>query len=255
MSDFSGLKDSFNGGGALLATATASKSGSTVTAIVNGKTTTVEVARDLTVASGDVLIVIRIGGQWFAIGRGYSAAPAAPDNQEAPNPSPSVTSGTLVISPVETRSYRSSYGWRMDNTDVYHGEWGGWGNHTGCVFYGSKPRSLAGATVTDAKIRVRRPSGTGSTYAAVGTTMRLLNDATRPSGAPSLDAASTSGPAIKAGATDDSFDIPNSWAQEMVDGTAGGLALFDADGSPYIIFAGRGRWSAAFTLTIKWQRG
>lgn len=254
MTDLSSTRVSTDGMGAMLATATAAKSGSTVTAEINGTTVTVQVARDLSVSSGDVLMVIRIGAQWFAFGRAYTAAPAAPSNATAPNPKPSVTSGTLVVSPVETRSYRGTYGWRTDNTDVYHGQYGGWGNHTGAVFYGTKPRSLSGATVTDAKIRVRRPSGTGSTYAAVATTMRLMTNATRPSGAPTLTS-STTGPSIKAGATDDSFDIPNSWAQAMVDGTAGGLAFYDVSGSPYIIYAGRGRWSAAFTLTIKWQRG
>lgn len=253
MTDLADTRVSTSGLGALYATATSTKSSGMCTAIVNGKQTTIHVARDLTVASGDVLVVIRIGSQWEAVSRHGTAAPTAPNNPDAPDPKPSVTSGTLVVSPVETRSYRPSYGWRMDNTDVYHGEWGGWGNHTGCVFYGTKPRSLSGATVTDAKIRVRRPSGTGSTYAAVGTTMRLLTNATRPSGAPTLGS-STSGPAIKAGETENAFDIPNSWAQAMVNGTAGGLAFFDASGSPYIIFAGRSRWSAAFTLTITWQR-
>lgn len=235
----------------LLATATAAKSGNTVTATINGKTVTVQVARDLTVASGDVILVTKVGSEWFAQCRVFASAPAAVENSGAPDPQPSVTTGTLLVSPVETRSYRNS-SWRTDNDLVYHGEYGGGGNHTGAVFYGTKPRSLAGATVTEATIQVRRPANTGSTYAAVGTTMWLMTNSTKPAGAPTLTS-STSGPNIAAGATT-TFTIPASWAQEMVDGTAGGLAFYDADGSPYVKFAGRGTWSAAFTLAISWSR-
>jgi hypothetical protein len=235
--------------GAIFATATAAKSAGAVTAVINGKSTTVRVARDLAVASGDVLIVLRIGSQWWAVARAYESAPAVVDTPTAPDPKPTVVTGSLVVAPIETRSYRGS--WRTDNADVYQGGYGGYGNHTGCVFYGTKPRSLAGATVIDAKIKVRRSSG--GVYAAQSTTMRLMTNATRPGGAPTLTS-STSGPSLAVGATNTAFDIPDSWAQSMVDGTAGGLAFFDGDGSPYVRFAGRGTWSAAFTLTIRWSR-
>lgn len=234
----------------LLATATSASSGSTVTAIVNGTTTTVQVARDLTVTSGDVLVVQKIGAQWFALAKVFTTAPTAVDNDTAPDPKPIVTAGTLVIAPVETRSHRTA-GWRFDTTDVYQGQYGGFGNHTGAVFYGNKPRSLAGATVTKATIHVQRaPAGT---YAAQPTTLWLMTQATRPAGAPTLGA-STAGPSLAVGGST-TFAIPTSWAQAMVDGTAGGLALYEADGSPYVRLAGRGSWSPAFTLTINWQRG
>lgn len=235
--------------GTIFATATAAKSSGTVTATINGITTTIRVARDLTVASGDVLLVQRIGSQWWAVGRAFESAPGVIESQTPPNPKPSTVTGSLVVAPVETRSYRGS--WRTDTTDVYQGEYGGYGNHTGCVFYGTKPRSLSGATVTDAKLKVRRVSG--GIYAAQTSTMRLMTESTRPSGAPTLTS-STTGPSLAVGATDNAFDVPNSWAQAMVDGTSGGLAFFEADGDPYIRFAGRGTWSAAFTLTIYWSR-
>lgn len=235
---------------AVLATATAAKSGSTVTAIVNGVVTTVQVARDLTVANGDVLVVQRIGAEWFALGRVFTAATTVPgDNTSAPDPNPGTKTGTLVVSPVETRSYRNG-SWRTDNTDVYQGEYGGWGNHTGCAFYGTKPASLTGATVTSATIRVRRERG--GAYAAQSTTMWLVTQATRPSGAPTLGS-STGGPSLAVGG-ETTFSVPTSWAQSMVNGTAGGLAFYEADGSPYVVFAGRGTWSPAFTLTINWRR-
>lgn len=241
------------GSGAVLATATGALSGSTVPTTVAGVPTVVQVVRGLTVAAGDVLVVQRIGAEWFAVGRAFVAATTPPDGaQAAPNPRPTVTTGTLVVSPVETRSWRPSYGWRDDNTDVYQGEYGGWGNNTGCAFYGNKPRSLAGATVTDAKIRVRRL--TAGTYAAQSTTLRLVTERTRPSGAPTLNN-TTSGPSLAVGATNNAFDVPTGWVQAMVDGTYGGLAIYESDGSPYVRLAGRGSWGAAFTLTIKWRRG
>ncbi|MEQ4301598.1 hypothetical protein ABNF97_09425 [Plantactinospora sp. B6F1] len=235
----------------LLATATAAASGATVAALVNGTPTVVRVARDLTVASDDVIIVQKIRGQWFALGRAYSAAPAATNPTAPPDPKPSITTGKLVVSPVETRSYRATYGWRTDNTDVYQGQYGGWGNHIGAVFYGSKLRTLTGATVTDARVQVRRL--TAGTYAAQTTTLRLMEEATRPSGSPTLGA-STSGPSLAVGATG-TFTVPDSWAQAMVDGDAGGLAIYDGDGSPYVRLAGRGSWSPAWTLTVSWRRG
>lgn len=236
---------------ALLATATANKSGSTVTAVVNGISTTVQVARDLTVATGDVIVVERIGSQWFALGRAYTAAPATPVNEPAPPSQPSGITGTTVFGPVETRSYRNG-GWRSDNTTVYQGQYGGGGNHTGAVFYGAPPRSLAGATVTGSAIIVRRQSG--GAFAAQQSTMRLMTEATRPGGAPTLTS-STSGPNLAVGqALTGGFSVPISWAQAFVDGTAGGLAFFTGTGSPYVLFSGLGDWGPAFNLIISWQR-
>jgi hypothetical protein len=40
----------------------------------------------------------------------------------------------------------------------------------------------------------------------------------------------------------------------MVDGTSGGLAVFDGTGSPYVRFQGRGGYGPAFTMTIAWKR-
>lgn len=234
-----------------LATATSTKSGGACTALVDGQEITVMVARDLTVASGDVLFVSLFGSQWVALGRMFTASTTPDVNNDLPPPSkPETVTGRFTVSPVETRSYRSS-GWRFDNTDVYQGEYGGWGNHIGCVFYGGKPRALAGSTVTSATIRVRRPNR-GGAYAPQATTLRLVEQATRPGGAPTLGA-STSGPSLRRGDTT-TFTIPDSWGQALVNGTSGGLAVYESDGSPYVILSGRGDWSPAFTLVLNWSR-
>jgi hypothetical protein len=235
----------------ILGVATGAKTGSTVGAVVNGTTVTVEVARDLTVADGDVLVLAKFGAQWTAIARKYTSAPSAPINQPGPDPNPGTVTGKLTVGPVETRSYRNS-SWRTDNTTVYQGQYGGGGNHTGCVFYGGAPRSLAGAIVLDASMVVRRENG--GAYAAQATTMRLMTNATRPAGAPTLTS-STAGPSLAVGAANTGgFSVPTSWVQAMVDGTAGGLAFFTGSGSPYVRLSGLGDWGPAFTLTIAWQR-
>ena len=230
--------------------ATGTKTGSTVPVVVNGVTVTVQVSRDLTVAAGDPLLIARYGALWVATGRMYASAPTAPPNENPPNPNQPSTSGTYPVSPVETRSYRNG-AWRTDNGNVYQGSYGGGGNHTGCAFYGSAPRSLAGATVTGARILVRRQSG--GFFAPQATTMRLVTEATRPAGAPTLGA-STAGPSLAVNSTTSGFAIPAAWAQSIVDGTAGGLGFFEADADPYVIFSGTGTWSPAFTLSIDWIR-
>lgn len=249
MSDFATTRTDLTGTGATLGTATTVKSSEVATFTVNGVATQCQVARDLTVAVGDVCVIQRVGAQWFALARFYGAAPADPENPPTPAPKPTVVRGTLVVPAVETRSYRGS--WRTDTDDVYQGEYAGNGNHTGCAFYGSKPRSLSGATVTSATVRMRRRSA-GGVAADRSLTLRLVTQSTRPSGAPTLGS-STAGPSLRWGEST-TFTIPDSWAQAMVDGTAGGLAVFESGGSPYMILDGRGRFSSSFTLTIGWER-
>jgi hypothetical protein len=236
----------------LLAVAETAKSGSTCSVRINGTLTTVEVARDLTVAIGDVVLVQKVGSVRVATCRLYTAALAElpGDINPAPEPKPAVIAGSLVVPAVYTGSRRDGK-WRTDTSDVTQGIYGGTGNSTGVAFYGAKPASLAGATVESATISVRR--GQGGAYAAQATTLRLVTETEKPSGAPTLTS-TAAGPNLAVDALDRAFTVPTAWAQAMVDGTAGGLALFDADGSPYARYVGRGGYSASFALTINWIR-
>lgn len=236
----------------MLATAKSTKSSGAVLADINGQSVTVMCARGLTPAVNDVLLVEQVGTSWFAIDA-VDVTAGAPPADTAPAPPATVTTGTLTVTPVETRSYRSGSvtGWRTDDDDVYQGQYGGWGNHTGCAFYGTKPRSLAGATVTGASFRVRMEQ-IGS-YPPQAATLRLMTNSVRPGGAPTLTSTAT-GPTLAQGGQEDRFPVAVAWAQAMVDGTAGGLAFFTASGSPYLRMSGRGSWSAAFTLTLNWRR-
>ena len=161
--------------------------------------------------------------------------------------------GTLTIAPVETRSYRPNWGWRNDNDDVYQGEYGNNGNHKGCAFYGTKPRSLAGAEVTRATMKVKRVQA--GDFANRTSTLRRLAHRTRPAGDPTLISGEINGPTLAVGESD-TFTLPDSWGQDLIDGVAGcgGFAIFDSDGSPYMRLAGRSAWSSAFVLTIDWKR-
>jgi hypothetical protein len=234
--------------------ATAAKSGDTVSVWINGTTVTVKCARDLTVAQNDVLLLQRTGMFWTAIARLGTAAVAPPlDNGTAPPPQPTTVTGTSVFGPVETRSYRSGgfTGWRTDNDDVYQGQYGGNGLHRGCAFYGGGPRALAGATVTGCWIQVRRKSGGGIT-AAQTTTLWGIAESTRPGGAPTLQS-STTGPSLAWGGVTN-FGFPQAFGQALVNGTTGGLAIYTASGSPYVILDGKGSYGPSFTLTIAWSR-
>jgi hypothetical protein len=249
VTDSSALRTSLRGLGSVVAQAADNNTGTLVPVYINSALVTVNVARGLTVTVGDVVLVNKVGSAWFVVAVLFDAAPADSSNGTAPVTG-GPTTGTTVFSPVETRSRRNG-AWRTDNTNVYQGEYGGAGNHTGCAFYGTGPRSLAGATVTAASIHVRRVLG--GAYAPQTATMRLVTEANRPSGAPTLTSSIT-GPSLHTETQNDAFAVPTSWAQSMVDGTAGGLGFFVSGGTPYIQFAGIGTWGPAFTLSITWSR-
>lgn len=234
-----------------LGQATAAKSGTTVTVNIGGVVTTVDVARDLSVAAGDQVLMEKVGDRIIAIQRLGASTPTAPVDPPASIPSkPVTTTGSKSISPVQTISRQGSR-WRNDNDNVYQGEYGGQGLHVGCAFYGSRFSSLSGATVTKATVKLKRRNAGGIT-AAQDTTFWLLSEKNKPSGAPTRGS-STDGPNLRWGEYD-TFTLPTSWGQALVDGTSGGLAIYEADGSPYVILAGKGEYSASFTVTINWTR-
>jgi hypothetical protein len=253
VSDSASNRVSLSGVPANTGIAAGAKSAGLLTVTVGGVPIIMQANRDVTFAAGDRVAVVKANGIWIAVCRLDAGTVAdQPDNPPPPPPKPTVVTGTKVFSPVETRSYRTVFGgWRTDTDDVYQGQFGGNGNHTGCAFYGNGPRSLAGATVTGASVKLKRKSAGGVT-AAQDTTFWLITQRTRPSGAPTRGA-STDGPNLRWGQAG-TFTIPTSWAQAMVDGTAGGLGIFESDGAPYVILDGRGAYGASFQLTIKWRR-
>src|SRR5215216_1468479 len=75
-----------------------------------GKTVTVRFAgvdilcralRDITTASGDIVLAIREGSELVVVGRLHAAAPSAPDEATGvPSPELGARSGTLTVKPV-----------------------------------------------------------------------------------------------------------------------------------------------------------
>lgn len=254
MSDAARNRVSLNGIPSSVGIAKGAKASGLITLTVGGIDVVMNAARDVTFAAGDRVLFTRAGGIWTATTRLDTAATAGVDplqpNPVTPPPKAVTVTGSKTFTPVETRSRQASK-WRTDNDDVYQGQFGGQGNHTGCAFYGNGPRSLNGATVTSATVKLRRKNAGGIT-AAQDTTFWLVTEKTRPSGAPTRGS-TTDGPNLGWGKST-TFTIPTSWAQAMVDGTAGGLAIFESDGAPYVILDGRGNYSASFQLTMKWSR-
>jgi hypothetical protein len=259
MADFADAVVSLDGMGATAGTVLTSVVSGRCTVDIGGAQVVVDVARDIaaSVIVNDVVLIIKLGSSRWAISRLFAATPPPPPpptdedaSDPSPAPKPTVITGSLVCSPVATDTFRDG-SWRTDTNDVLQGIYAPRGNNTGCAFYGTKPRSLAGATVTSASIRVRRLRA--GSFSAQTATLRLVTQATKPGGAPTLTS-STTGPTLKVEQTNNAFPVPTSWAQAMVDGTAGGLAVFDSNGSPYMRFAGRNSWSAAWTMTIKYRR-
>ena len=250
MSDFASTRTDLTGLGATLGTATTVKSSGVATFTINGADVAVQVARDLTIGVGDVCLIQRFGAQWFAVQRFYTAAPAAVDNAGVPAPLPPLVSGTLLCTPATTGSYRSA-GWRADTDDIVQGQTGGSGVNTGCAFYGTTPASVTGATVISAQVLIRRPER-GGVPAGLPLTLWLVTETSQPAGAPTLTL-STAGPTLAWG-EQTYWPVPTSWAQAMVDGTAGGLAVYEADGDPYVLLSGRSDFLPAFALSIDWSR-
>lgn len=270
MADLRDTRVSLAGQGALAGTALSTVSSGACAVSIYGLQITARVVTGLTVAVGQQLLILRRGSVYWVIAVTSSApavpstSTATPDNtpsagDPAPAPKPTVTTGTLTCPPVSTATYRDG-SWRtdigrVDYADTYQGRYSGsaFGRNTGCAFYGSKPRTIAGATVTRATLHLRRITGAG-VYAARTPTLRLLSQSTRPSGAPTLNE-STGGPSLATGDTVTAFAIPTAWAQAMVGGTRGGIAVNIGSDDPYMGLAGRGSWSAAWTLVINWRRG
>jgi hypothetical protein len=270
MPDFADTRVSLAGQGHLIARAASTVSSNSCVIDVYGIQVAARVLGSVTINVNDVLMVLRMGSRYF-VQDVVAAAPVVPpvaapppdttpsSGDKAPTPKPTVTTGTLTCSPVSTATYRDG-SWRSDigrtdYADLFQGRYSGssFGRNTGCAFYGSKPRTISGATVTKATIHLRRLKGAG-VYSGRTPTLRLLSQSTRPSGAPTLNE-STSGPSLAVGDTVNAFAIPNSWAQAMVGGTRGGIAINISSDDPYIQLAGRASWSAAWVLVINWRRG
>lgn len=268
MADFADTRVSLAGIGVVRGIAQSASSAGACLVEVGGITVTARVATGLTVAVGNILLAARLGSTYYVINiipaapSSTPATPAPPDTTPVdtgdppPAPKPTVTTGTLTCVPTATACYRDG-SWRSDGDptnsfDLFQGRYGGssYGRNTGAAFYGSKPHTLSGATCTKATVKIKRLSA--GDFAARSATLRLITQTSRPGGAPTLNE-STGGPSLGIGSST-TFTLPTSWGQALIDGTRGGIAISVSSDDPYIHLAGRGSWSAAFTVTLSWRR-
>jgi hypothetical protein len=237
--------------GTLTAVALTAVSGDKLTANINGIVRVITAARGLVTGSGDVILVHRYGQLWIASARVYSSAVTElPPVLIDLDPNPATISGVLTITPVSMGTWYPVAGWK--DLQIWQGKHNAAAeNATAAVYYGDKPAALAGATVTGA--RLEQLVG-GSHTPATTATLRLLTEKARPVGAPTLGASTTGPPTPNESSYPISFTVPTAWGQAMVDGTAGGIGMYSATGSPYVTYLSRTYFPAAWTLVLDWTR-
>lgn len=181
-----------------------------------------------------------------------STTPTSPTHETpTPNPPPAPPqTGTTTFPARSVGTYRSGK-WRTDaNGDVIQGTAPGFpGANEGAWFYHGAPRStLAGATVTGARIYLGRTSG--GVYAAQACHLQRVTNNSRPSGALTFS-----------GAVDDVslavgqsgwFTISTAIAQALV--TSGGSIGIRAPSGPYMRMYGLSKSGSAGALRLTWKR-
>jgi hypothetical protein len=224
-----------------------------------GSSVKCRVGRAVTIAAGDIVIAFRIGHELVVLERLHAAAPGSPSDPDTPPPTAweSVQTGTTLIAPVETRSYRNGTGWLTSTQDLLQGQWSG-SSHHGCAFYGTKFKGLLGATVLSATLKVRRDAGSSWTVDQPATLKRieetrLTTTMVRDKTAPTYLSGTKSIPRLSAGQAL-TFDLGATWGQSLANGGVGGLSVHTTSAEPKARFDGRNNWGQAFVLTIIWQR-
>ena len=139
-----------------------------------------------------------VGGQvWYdANGPTFAAGNQTTDSSGAPVVS---TNKTMTIKSTYGDTYRSTVynNWKKDGT-VRQGDYG-YGDCTGCWFFGTAFAELKGKTINKVQITITRNSG-GSSSAA-GLVVRTHNYSARPSGAPKLSSSSYGALSLATGKT------------------------------------------------------
>ena len=101
---------------------------------------------------------------------------------------PVITTKTITIKSTYGDTYRSTVynNWKKDGT-ARQGNYG-YGDCTGCWFFGDAFGDLKGKTINKVQIKITRQSGGSSS--AVGLVVRTHNHSSRPSGSPTLSSSS-----------------------------------------------------------------
>ena len=137
------------------------------------------------------------GGQVWYKSPTFDGNTTSTDTTTAPSTS---TTKTITIKSTYGDTYRSSVynNWKKDGT-VRQGDYG-YGDCTGCWFFGTAFAELKGKTINKVQITITRNNGGRSS--AVGLVVRTHNYSARPSGAPTLSSNSYGTLSLATGKTD-----------------------------------------------------
>lgn len=151
-----------------------------------------------------------------------------------PKPAPQLTSHRWVtLTAATTGTYRS--GWRTDTNDLFQGDYTGRGINTGFAGFGSKIKALRADLSRSRTVRVRFTRGSGGVYAPESPTVWTTVQGSK-SGAPTR-LTSTTGPSLSVGASG-YVDLPATMRDQLLDGTARGVAVHVSSDSPYVRLSG-----------------
>ena len=183
-----------------------------------------------------------------------TVAPADPDPPELPG---STESGTSTAAATASATARSG-SWRTDGTTppryAMQGHWtsGSTADNTGYWFYG-RGLVVAGATANGVgTIRLTRDSATGMSTAA---NIYLARHAahTRPGSPPALIGSPVLIGTLRHGQTG-TFPLPAGFAQDLLDGTAGGVAIVYAGTAHYAALTGPSVDPSAALISLPYTR-
>ena len=225
----------------------------TVTVPGHGSVTLPFLVSYATPTIGDVVSIAWYGTARRGVVMGeLSTSPAAAE-EPAPKPTPPLPqprTGTTTFPARSVGTYRSGQ-WRTDaNGDVIQGTAPGYpGANEGAWFYhGAIKQTLAGATVTSARIYLGRTSG--GVYAAQACHLQRVTNNVRPSGALTFSG-SVDDVSLAVGQTG-WFTISTAIVQALV--TSGGSIGIRAPSGPYMRMFGLSKSSSAGALRISWKR-
>lgn len=255
--DLRGLDASDDPGMAVI---TGTAADGTVTIDIGGASVPAFVDAAYTPVLHDVVRVSRRGGTWWVEGtRRTSNTTTQTLSMSWPTPYrvlPAVIAvpNPLIITAVETRSWRSTDGW--SRPQVYQGRFetstGYW---HGCVFYGPDPAAaIKGRTCTYIRWRDDRYNA-GGVIGAQAQYVAPHAHPTRPAGAPVWTAAAqriTSALTLAGVATDGDLArdetkrliLPTAWGQGIIDGTIAGFGLL-------LLATGNGNYSISYDLATR----
>ncbi|MBD1373710.1 phage tail protein [Hazenella sp. IB182357] len=177
--------------------------------------------------TGKINVVVKEGGILGGSLTFPTTEPPAP-------PPPTKKTYAYTWSATYTKSWRTRYGWRSDNNNIYQGQYGSWGNHKGLAFFDSADirSKLSGKTIKSVQLYFYRVKGGANSAQSIN--VYTHNYTGKPSGEPAITIKKTNAGkiAVNRGVW---LTLPNSAGENLRDSTAKGIATYSSSGSPYAV--------------------